>query len=126
MQDNWCKAMADKIQGASNTNGTKLLHSLLREVYGTFSFPVASIRSKDDKPMLRDCKSILKCWREHFEEILNRPSQVEDEFIELTPCQPTKHEQWEVTMSTLNVISHVFFNGDRFHMSSSTDILKSG
>lgn len=36
--------------------------------------------------------SILKRWREHFDELLNRPSAVEEDFLNSIPTRPVKEE----------------------------------
>ena len=90
MQNTWWSAKADQIQCASNTNNSKLLYNLLREVYGPSSSPVAPLRTKDSKLLLRDPKDILNRWQEHFDELLNRSSQVDEEFIRSIPCSLVK------------------------------------
>jgi len=90
MQAAWWSKKADEIQLAYNTNNTKVLYTLLRAVYGPSSSSITPLRSKDGQELLRDPSNILHRWREHFDELLNRPSEVEQEFIQSIPCNPVK------------------------------------
>ena len=75
-----------------NSNELNLLH----EVYGPSSSSTAPLRSKDGNNLLRDPKDILKRWREHFDEHLNRPSEVNQEFIDSIPCSSVKEAMADV------------------------------
>ena len=50
-------------------------------VYGSSSSTIAPSRSKDGNSLLRDPRDILNRWREHFDEVLNRPSEINQDFI---------------------------------------------
>ena len=96
MKDTWWSNKANEIQLAHDTNNTKLLYNLLREVYGPSSSSIAPLRSKDGNNLLRDPEDILKRWREHFDELLNRPYEVNQEFIDSIPCSSVKEAMADV------------------------------
>ena len=99
MKDAWWSNKANEIQLAHDTNNTKLLYNLLHEVYGPSSSSIAPLRSKDGNNLLRDPKDILKRWREHSDELLNRPSEVNQEFIDSIPCSSVKKAMADVPSS---------------------------
>lgn len=61
------------------------MSNLHREVHWLSASPVAPLRTKDGKILLHDPNDILLRWRKHFDELLNRNSEVEEEFIRSTP-----------------------------------------
>ena len=73
MQNTWWSKRADEIQLAADNENTKVFYSLLREVYGPSSFSITPLRSKDNKNLIRDPSGILNRWKEHFDDLLNRP-----------------------------------------------------
>ena len=86
MKDTWWSNKANEIQLALDTNDTKFLYNLLHEVYEPSSSSISPLRSQDGNNLLQDPKDILKRWREHFDELLNRPSEVKQECIDSIPC----------------------------------------
>ena len=56
---------ADEIQLAADTKNTRVFYGLLREVYGSPSFSITPLRSKDNKHLIRNPSSILNRWKEH-------------------------------------------------------------
>ena len=53
MQNIWWSMRDDEIQLAADTKNTKVFYSLLREVYGSSSFSITPLRSKDNKHLIR-------------------------------------------------------------------------
>lgn len=78
----WWDVKVHQIQEASNTGNTERLHSLLREVHGPRPASVSPLKSADGSSTIKDPKGILDRWREHFEELLNRPSVVNENFMD--------------------------------------------
>ena len=90
MQNSWWSKWANEIQLAADTKNTKVFYSLLREVYGPFSFFITSLRNKDNKHLICDPFSILNGWKEHFDDLLNRPSEFNSELVESIPTKPAE------------------------------------
>ena len=88
MQNSWWSKRADEIQLAADTKNTRVFYSLLREVYGPSSFSITPLRSKDNKHLIRDPFGILNRWKEHFDDLLNRPSEFNSELVESIPTKP--------------------------------------
>ena len=47
--------------------------------------------SKDNKHHIHDPSSILNRWKEHFDDLLNRPSVFNSELVESIPTKPVEH-----------------------------------
>ena len=77
MRDAWWKQKACEIQAASDVKNAGLLYKLLRDVYGPTASMIAPVKSKDGKEMHCGSVAILNRWREHFECLLNQPTEVD-------------------------------------------------
>ncbi len=75
MRDNWWNQKAAEIQGHADRHETKEFYSSLKEVYGPTHSMVAPLKSADGSSLLTDKTDILLRWRQHFNELLNMPSQ---------------------------------------------------
>ena len=63
----------------------KQFYSLLREVFGPPTSPVAPLKSKDKTVIIKDPVSILQRWQEHFTDLFDNPSVVDENVIESLP-----------------------------------------
>ena len=90
MQNTWWSKKADEIQLAADTKNTRVFHSLLREVYGPSSFSITPLRSKDNKHLILDSFGILNRWKEHFDDLLNKPSVFHSELVESISTKPAE------------------------------------
>ena len=78
MHNTWWSKRADEIQLATGTKNTKIFYSPLREVYGFSSFSITSLRSKNNKHLIRDPFGILKRWKEHVDVLYKRKGPKND------------------------------------------------
>ncbi|CAI9735242.1 Hypothetical predicted protein [Octopus vulgaris] len=93
MQDAWLSAKADEIQGYADKHDTKKFYEALKAVYGPqFSFGSTPLLSSDGTSLLTNKRLILERWAEHFNIVLNRPAQINEEAIARLPQVPTNHE----------------------------------
>ncbi|CAI9719175.1 Hypothetical predicted protein [Octopus vulgaris] len=93
MQDAWLSAKADEIQGYADKHDTKKFYEALKAVYGLlFSFGSTPLLSSDGTSLLTNKRLILERWAEHFNIVLNRPAQINEEAIARLPQVPTNHE----------------------------------
>ena len=60
----------------------KKLHTYLKDVYGPRSATISPLKSADGSTLIKDPKGILNRWKEHFDQLLNRPSIVNHTFID--------------------------------------------
>ena len=89
MQDSWLSQKADEIQGFADRHDMKNFYAGLKEVYGPTSKGSSPLLSADGSTLLTEKEKILERWAEHFENVLNRPSIINDEAINRLPQVPT-------------------------------------
>lgn len=82
MENLWWDNKSDEIERAANIGDTKKFHSLLREVHGPRSATISPLKSQDGSTVIKDSKGILNRWKEHFDQLLNRPSIVNRSFLD--------------------------------------------
>ena len=90
MESSWWENITNEIQHASNIGDTHGLYSLLRKVYGPKSSTVTPLRSKDGLSLIKDEKGILNRWKEHFNDLLNRESIIDESFLDKIPQNEIK------------------------------------
>ena len=89
MQDDWLSKKADEIQGYADRRDYKKFYDALKEVYGPTSSGSNPLLSADGTTLITDKEKILERWAEHFKNVLNCPSTVNDEAINRLPQVPT-------------------------------------
>ena len=82
MENTWWENKIDVVEQAARTGDHKTLHSYLKDVYGPRSATVSPLKSADGSTLIKDPKGILDRWKEHFDQLLNRPSIVNHTFID--------------------------------------------
>ncbi|XP_063600380.1 uncharacterized protein LOC134776560 [Penaeus indicus] len=87
--DTWLSQKTDEIQSYAKHNFIKN-YSKLKSVYGPTSSGSSPLLRADGDTLITD-REILECWAEHFDSVLNRPSSINDEVIEMLPQVPTNH-----------------------------------
>ena len=90
LENSWWETKVEEIQEASNTGDAHKLYSLIREAYGPRSSTVSPVRSSDGQNLIKDPSSILNRWKEHFDELLNRESNIDPSFIDKIPQREMK------------------------------------
>ena len=86
---------ADEIQSFADRKGMKKFFDALKTVYGPQCSGTSPLLSADGTNLLTDKEAILKRWAEHFDDVLNRPSSINDEAINRLPqveCNPLLDE----------------------------------
>jgi hypothetical protein len=89
MQDTWYSQQADTIQTYADKNDMKNFYSSLKAVYGPTSSSSPPLLSADGTTLISEKEDILKRWAEHFDSVLNRPADINEEAIERLPQIPT-------------------------------------
>jgi len=92
MRDQWWKDKSAENQHAADSRDLKTFYSLLSEIYGPRSSSITPLRSKDGSRLLSKPEDIRDRWREHFNELLNRPSNIDNGFIDQLDQFPIKDE----------------------------------
>ena len=97
MQNEWFANKAEEIEKHSAENNSKKLYSSLNAVYGRQAGAGSPpLLDSTGEHLITDKEKILERWREHFDNVLNRPSSVNEEAINRLP-------QVEINMSLAEV-----------------------
>ena len=89
MQNAWWMARAAEVQAAADRRDAKSLYQGLKAVFGPKKSSYPSVKSKNGKSVITDPDKILDRWVEHFDEVLNQPSDFDSSVLEEIP-------QWEI------------------------------
>ena len=85
MEDNWWDQKADEIQSYADTGNSKELFSAIKKIYGPPSSSICPLLSADGASLIKDREGLTNRWREHFCQLLNRPSDVDQEALDAIP-----------------------------------------
>lgn len=91
MQDLWLSQKADEIQTFADSNNVRCFYDTLNTVYGPRSSGSSPALNADGTKLLTDRKQILERWAEHFSSVLNRPSSINNDAIDLLPQVKTSY-----------------------------------
>ena len=89
MENSWWRDRAHDIQTAADKRDYKTFYQGLKAVYGPKHRKHPSVKSKDGKTLITDPTGILNRWVEHFDGVLNQPSNFDWTVLDGIP-------QWEV------------------------------
>ncbi|KAL6488465.1 hypothetical protein MHYP_G00022060 [Metynnis hypsauchen] len=87
MQDEWWVHKADEVQLYADTKNSKMFFSAIKAIYGP-SRPSTTPLLSANGTLLKERSAINERWREHFSTLLNRPSTVDADTLELIPQRP--------------------------------------
>ncbi|KAI8479295.1 hypothetical protein Bbelb_429670, partial [Branchiostoma belcheri] len=90
MRDTWLKNKADEIQCYADKHDLKKFYDGLKEIYGPSSTGLSPLLTADGNTLIKE--DILKRWAEHFDNVLNRPSEINNEAIDHLPQVPIDDE----------------------------------
>ena len=88
MQNTWWEDLACNIQAAADANDSKRLYQLMRRAVGPKSSTSAPLLSKDSSTLFTKSTEIASRWTEHFSELLNRASEVDETVIDTIQQRP--------------------------------------
>ena len=89
MENSWWKDRAHETQTAADKRDYKSLYQNLKAIYGPKHRKYPSVKSNDGKTLITDPSGILNRWVEHFDSVLNNPSDFDWSVLDGIP-------QWEV------------------------------
>uniref|UniRef100_A0A0L8GRJ3 Uncharacterized protein n=1 Tax=Octopus bimaculoides TaxID=37653 RepID=A0A0L8GRJ3_OCTBM len=87
MKDKWWENKSAELQQHSDKHNSKKFFAGLKDVYGPTLNAMALVRSADGT-LLTEKSDIIQRWREHFSQLLNRPSQIDQQAIQDMPQRP--------------------------------------
>ena len=89
MKEEWWKEKARQMQSAADKNDLRALYQELKAIHGPSCNGASAVRSSDGRTILTDPTRIIERWDEHFEQLLNRPSNIAGAVLEDLPSRPT-------------------------------------
>ena len=78
IQDSWLRKKTVEIQSFADRKDMMKFHDALKTIYGPKSSGATTLRSADGSTLLTDKEAILESWTEHFNSVLNRPSNINE------------------------------------------------
>lgn len=81
MEDAWWDKLAEETQAAADAQDSKSLYNLLGKAFGPRKSSSAPLRSKDNSQLYSKTNEITSRWKEHFSDLLNIPSAVDETVI---------------------------------------------
>ena len=91
MKDCWWQNKASELQAAGDKHDMKSFYHGLRTVYYSNDQGSTHIQATDGR-VLSEKADILQRWAEHFNSVLNQPSQFDDSVLSELPMWPTASE----------------------------------
>ena len=88
MQNNWWTDKAAELQQYFEEHDSKSFFNAIKEVYGPTTPARSPLRSADGECLLTDDSAVMDRWREHFQELLNRPSSADPDIVTKIPQRP--------------------------------------
>ena len=87
MENQWWEDKAAELQQYADENNYKKFFAGLKTVYGPSSNAYAPVRSAHGT-LLTEKSEIIQRWSDHFNQLLNRPSQIDQLVIQDMPQRP--------------------------------------
>ena len=84
MKDQWWTAKPEQLQGLADKGDTRGFFSATRTIFGPSTRGETPIKNKDGN-LLKDTVSINQRWKDHFQELLNRDSTVDESVFDKIP-----------------------------------------
>ena len=91
MKDEWWTAKAEQLQGLADKGDTRGFFSATRTIFGPSTRGETPIKHKDGT-LLKDTVSINQHWKDHFQELLNHDSTVDESVFDKIPQLPVNAE----------------------------------
>ena len=85
MKDTWYSRRAEEIQSYAESKNSRCFYNALKTIYGPQSSGSSPVLSADGSTLYTDKDKILKRWAEHFNNVLNRPSSINEAAIARLP-----------------------------------------
>ena len=90
MQNQWWEKKAAEVQSFADSNNIKLLFSASKAIYGPSTSRTSSLFSADGSTIIKDKGGISARWEEHFSQLFNQPSTIDQTVLEHMPQASTK------------------------------------
>ena len=91
MHDTYLEERVKESQMYADTHNIRLFYDSLKAIYGPHTSGTAPLLAADGKTRITETNEILKRWAEHFDSVLNRPSNINNDSIEQLSQTPIDH-----------------------------------
>ena len=88
MQDTWFNKKAEEIQHFADIKDSKRFYDSIKALHGPQVATSCPLLNADGTQLLTEKKHILDRWAEHFDKVLNRPAEINNEAIAQLPQVP--------------------------------------
>ena len=85
MKNSWYSNKADELQSHADSKNSKRFYDALKAIYGPQPSGTSPLLNADGSTLLTDKDAILRRWAEHFQSVLNRPSNISEAAINNLP-----------------------------------------
>ena len=86
MQNDWLSQKSSEIEAQAASNNSKEFHKSLNAIYGRQSSTgSAPLKDAKGEHLITDKGKILERWKEYFDDVLNRPSTINEEAMNRLP-----------------------------------------
>ncbi|CAH1250114.1 Hypp8770 [Branchiostoma lanceolatum] len=92
MKNEWWDSKAEELQGYADAHMTRAFYDGLKAVYGLRHSGSNPVLSADGATLHTTPEEVLRRWKEHFQQLLNRPSTVDSAAIERLEQRPTRED----------------------------------
>ena len=93
IQNAWYNNKAEEIQQYADSHSSKRFYDAVKTVYGPQTSGSRPLLNADGTQLLTEKQQILERWAEHFDQVLNRPSSINDEAIANLPQVQANHDR---------------------------------
>ena len=92
MQDSWWRKKAQDVEHFAETHNSKMFFSAIKSIYGPTQSSTTPLLSADGTRLIKDKEGINERWPDHFSNLLNRPSSLNNAALDTIPEQPAQEE----------------------------------
>jgi len=89
MKNAWLERKVSETQSHADANNSRKFFECVKAIYGPSHSRATPLLASDGETRLTDQDAIIKRWAEHFDSVLNRPSDMNSEAIERLPQTTT-------------------------------------
>lgn len=100
----WWTEKAPELQALADFSDTRGFFSATKIVYGPSTHGLNFLYSKDRQMLLKDNLAINACWKQHFQEILNRESSAASDIVSCIHKNPSE-KTWVNLLPKLRLLT---------------------
>ena len=90
IKNEWWQAKSEELERYSDQRDMRSFYSATKEIYGPRMHAVSVLMSRDGH-LITNTSEILRCWRNHFNDLLNNNTETGADLLKSTPQYCTRH-----------------------------------